>query len=61
VLVSLTRTGLAAHDAIVAGARERNRRLLEQLDDAEVAMLLDQLEHLTRKAEQILAAERELG
>src|SRR4249920_3131319 len=32
VLVSLTRTGLAAHDAIVAGAHERNQRLLEQLD-----------------------------
>ena len=31
VLVCLTRTGLAAHDAIVAGAQERNRRLLEQL------------------------------
>src|SRR4051812_17217343 len=32
VLVSLTRSGLAAHDTIVAGAQERNRRLLEQLD-----------------------------
>src|SRR5271163_4198411 len=31
VLVGLTRTGLAAHDAIVAGALERNRRLLEGL------------------------------
>src|SRR5882672_6513642 len=31
VLVRLSRTGLAAHDAIVAGAQERNRRLLEQL------------------------------
>src|SRR6476661_7501684 len=29
VLVSLTATGLAAHDAIVAGAQERNRRLRE--------------------------------
>src|SRR5215831_16657008 len=41
VLVSLTRTGLAAHDAIVAGALERNQRLLEQLGRQEVAMLLD--------------------
>src|SRR6266851_7093244 len=32
VLVSLTRSGLAAHDMIVAGAMERNQRLLEQLD-----------------------------
>src|SRR3954469_22879893 len=28
VLFSLTRSGLAAHDAIVAGAQERNQRLL---------------------------------
>src|SRR2546421_9380029 len=31
VLVSLTKTGLAAHDAIVAGGQERNRRLLAEL------------------------------
>ena len=36
VLVSLTRSGLAAHDAIVAGALERNQRLLEQLGPQEV-------------------------
>ena len=29
VLVCLTRTGLVAHDAMVAGALERNQRLLE--------------------------------
>ena len=40
VLVCLTRTGLAAHDAIVAGAQERNRRLLEQLSADELAVLL---------------------
>src|SRR5215470_14650704 len=40
VLVSLTRSGLAAHDAIVAGGQERNRRLLAELSEAEVAMLL---------------------
>jgi DNA-binding MarR family transcriptional regulator len=61
VLISLTRPGLAAHDAIVAGGRERNRRLLEQMDREEVATLLDQIDRLTRKAEQMLAAERELG
>ncbi len=61
VLVSLTRTGLAAHDAIVAGAQERNERLLEQLDDGEVAMLLAHIERLTRKAEKMLALEKALG
>jgi len=61
VLVSLTRTGLAAHDAIVAGALERNQRLLEQMDKDEVAMLLKQIDRLTRKAEQMLATERELS
>jgi DNA-binding MarR family transcriptional regulator len=61
VLVSLTRAGLATHDAIVAGARDRNQRLLEQMDQEEVAMLLGRIDRLTRKAEQMLAAERELG
>lgn len=61
VLVSLTRTGLAAHDAIVAGAQERNQRLLEQLDDAEIAMLLGHIDRLTRKAEAMLAVEKTLG
>ena len=60
VLVSLTRTGLAAHDAIVAGAQERNQRLLEQLDDAEIAMLLGHIDRLTRKAEVMLAVEKTL-
>src|SRR6185437_3510684 len=61
VLVSLTRAGLAAHDAIVAGAQERNQRLLEQLDDDEVSMLLAHIERLTRKAEKMLAVEKELS
>jgi len=61
VLVSLTRTGLAANDAIVAGALERNRRLLEQMDKDEVAQLMKQIDRLTRKAEQMLATERELS
>jgi DNA-binding MarR family transcriptional regulator len=60
VLVSLTRAGLAAHDAIVAGALERNQRLVEQMDKDEVAVLLKQIDRLTRKAEQMLATEREL-
>src|SRR5437868_2480746 len=61
VLVSLTRSGLAAHDTIVAGARERNQRLLEQLDEADVALLLAHIDRLTIKAAQMLAAEKELG
>src|SRR3954464_7245986 len=35
VLVSLTTAGLAAHDAVVAGAQERNRRLMEQLTETD--------------------------
>jgi DNA-binding MarR family transcriptional regulator len=61
VLVSLTRSGLAAHDAIVAGARERNQRLLEQLDSGDVAMLLEHIDRLTQKAEAMLAVEKQLN
>jgi DNA-binding MarR family transcriptional regulator len=61
VLVSLTRSGLAAHDAIVSGAVERNQRLLEQLDEADVALLRVHIDRLTRTAAQMLAAEKEFG
>jgi DNA-binding MarR family transcriptional regulator len=61
VLVCLTRTGLAAHDAIVAGAQERNRRLLEQLGRDESEVLLAQIDRLTEAAAQMLAAEKHLG
>lgn len=61
VLVSLTKAGLAAHDAIVAGGQERNRRLLAELSEAEVAMLLEHLGRLTEKAARMLADERDLG
>ena len=44
VLISLTPAGLAAHDAIVEGAQERNRRLLEQLSEAEFNTLLAQVD-----------------
>ena len=60
-LVCLTRTGLAAHDAIVAGAQERNRRLLEQLSAAELEVLLAQIDRLTETAAEMLAAEKSLG
>ena len=60
-LVSLTRTGLAAHDAIVAGALERNQRLLEQLNPEELALLLGHIDRLTDTAAEMLAAEKDLS
>jgi DNA-binding MarR family transcriptional regulator len=61
VLVSLTRTGLAAHDAIVTGALERNQRLLEQLGKEEIALLLGHVDRLTDRAAQMLADEKDLS
>jgi DNA-binding MarR family transcriptional regulator len=61
VLVCLTRAGLIAHDTIVAGALERNQRLLEQLGKGEVAMLLGLIERLTDTAARMLEAEKDLG
>ena len=61
VLVSLTRTGLAAHETIVAGARERNQRLLDQLGEGEVAMLLQYIDRLTVTAAKMLDTEKDLG
>jgi DNA-binding MarR family transcriptional regulator len=60
-LVSLTKAGLAAHDAIVAGAQERNRRLLEQLSPQDLALLLGHIDDLTATAAEMLVAEKELG
>jgi DNA-binding MarR family transcriptional regulator len=61
VLVSLTRSGLAAHDAIVAGAQERNRRLLADLSETELEMLLGHIDRLTEKAAAMLADEKDLS
>lgn len=58
VLVCLTRTGLVAHDAMVAGALERNQRLLEELRKEEVAMLLGHVDRLTDTAAKMLDAEK---
>jgi DNA-binding MarR family transcriptional regulator len=58
VLVSLTAAGLAAHDAIVEGAQERNRQLLEQLSKDEFETLLAQVDRLTATAEKLLEAEK---
>jgi DNA-binding MarR family transcriptional regulator len=61
VLVCLTRTGLVAHDAMVAGALERNQRLLEQLGKEEVAVLLGHVDRLTDMAAKMLDAEKDLN
>src|SRR5437762_490810 len=61
VLVGLTKAGLIAHDAIVAGAQERNRRLLEQLSQEDLEVLLVQIDRLTETAAAMLAAEKDLG
>ncbi|MEN3349453.1 MAG: hypothetical protein V7632_3088 [Bradyrhizobium sp.] len=60
-LVSLTKAGLAAHDTIVAGAQERNRRLLEQLSPEDLEILLGHIDRLTATAADMLAAEKEPG
>ncbi|MCP3470309.1 MarR family transcriptional regulator [Bradyrhizobium sp. CCGUVB1N3] len=59
VLISLTKAGLAAHDAIVASAQERNRRLLQQLSKDELDSLLAQIDRLTAAAEEMLDAEKD--
>jgi DNA-binding MarR family transcriptional regulator len=61
VLVSLTPAGLAAHETIVAGALERNARLLAGLTEDEVAMLLRQIDRLTETASTMLDAEKAAG
>lgn len=60
-LVCLTKAGLAAHDVIVAGAQERNRRLLEALGKEDLEALLGQIDRLTATAAQMLAAEKDLS
>jgi DNA-binding MarR family transcriptional regulator len=58
VLVNLTPAGLAAHETLVAGARERSARLVAGLSDEEVAALLRQIERLTVTAAHMLEAEK---
>jgi DNA-binding MarR family transcriptional regulator len=61
VLVSLTGAGLVAHDAVVAGAQERNQRLLQRMSREELANLLTQIDDLTETAAQMLAIEKDLS
>ena len=58
VLVSLSRTGTAAHEILLAGAIERTRSLLEDFDEGELSILLDQIDRLTRNAKKMLAEEK---
>jgi DNA-binding MarR family transcriptional regulator len=61
VLVCLTRTGLIAHEAIVAGALERNQRLLDELGKDDAARLLGHIDRLTETAARMLQAEKEMS
>jgi DNA-binding MarR family transcriptional regulator len=61
VLVCLTRTGLIAHETVVAGALERNQHLLDQFSTDEVAELLGQIDRLTDTAARMLEAEKASG
>jgi DNA-binding MarR family transcriptional regulator len=61
VLVGLTPAGLAAHETIVAGAQERNARLLADLGEADVALLLGHIDRLTETASAMLDAEKALN
>ena len=61
VLVCLTKTGLIAHDMIVAGALERNERLSAGLGKDEAAMLLGHIDRLTDIAARMLDAEKDLS
>ena len=58
VLVSLTRAGIAAHEILLAGAVERTRSLLEGFDEGELSLLLDQIDRLTHKAQDMLTEEK---
>ncbi len=52
---------MVAHDAMVAGALERNQRLLKELGKEEVAVLLRHLDRLTDAAARMLDAEKDLN
>ena len=48
-------------DQYVTGGQERNRRLLAELSEAEVEMLLGHIDRLTERAAGMLADEKSLG
>ncbi|MDB5564847.1 MAG: transcriptional regulator [Tardiphaga sp.] len=59
VLVALTRTGIVAHEILVAGAVERSENLLEEFGDDEVMLLLRYIDRLTDKAAAMLQEEKD--
>ena len=61
VLVCLTRTGLLAHETIVAGALERNQRLLERSARKRPLSCWDKSIVLTDMAAKMLEAEKDLS
>jgi hypothetical protein len=61
VLVCLTRIGLVADDAMVAGALERNQRLPRQLGKEEAAVLLGYVDRPTDAAANLFDAEKDLS
>lgn len=58
MLISLIPAGLVAHDAIIDGAQERNRRLLDHVSEAEFHTLLRQVDQLTAIAADMLESEK---
>jgi DNA-binding MarR family transcriptional regulator len=61
VLVCQTRTGVFAHETILAAALERNQRLLEGLSKEEAVVLLEHIDRLTDTAAKMLEAEKDLS
>jgi hypothetical protein len=57
--VSLTKAGLAAHDTIVAGGQERNRRLLAELSETEIENVARPHRSADGKAARMLADEKD--
>jgi DNA-binding MarR family transcriptional regulator len=53
-LVSLTRQGMDVHDAIMANARRRHRRLLGALGDKDAETLIASLDRLQAEADRML-------
>lgn len=53
-LVSLTRQGKEIHDAIMANARRRQRRLLGTLDEKDAETLIASLDRLQAEADRML-------
>ena len=60
-LVSLTRQGKAVHDAIMANARRRQKRLLGALPEQDGETLIASLDRLQTEADRMLAELDEAG